>query len=107
MVGAAQFSAAWWLRNTGVAGAPSFEEEVLAVERTIPGEVDQLTGSSYRLYFAIPVLPAKTRVYFYETVSDSTAAARLICASTAPSCDVIFIDGFESGDTTAWSETQP
>ncbi len=45
---------------------------------------------------------------YYETTSSFNFKTR-ICSFTSPDCavDGIFDDGFESGDTTAWSNTTP
>jgi len=64
----------WYFKNTGTSTLPEFTAMPISVDRTIPGHVEKLSDSSYRLYFGIPVIADKTSVYFYESLTQNQPA---------------------------------
>jgi uncharacterized repeat protein (TIGR02543 family) len=64
-------SAIFYFKNVGSPTLPSFTTNVISIDRTIPGYVEKLSESSYRLYFGIPVIADKTSIYFYESLTQN------------------------------------
>jgi hypothetical protein len=71
----------WYFENIGTANMPIFANDVISIDRTIPGYVEKISDSKYRLYFGIPVLPEETSVFFYSNLDENQPAIRQISAS--------------------------
>lgn len=73
--------------------------ELAAADENGAGQAETLTNLD---------LPSGAGTYYVEITGDSTNSAQLYELSLSVSASIgIFTDGFESDDTTAWSETVP
>ncbi len=58
--------------------SPNLGLDYASVSRTIPGVVERLSSTSYRLYFGIPVLGGETLLYFHDRYGDPDPEPLLI-----------------------------
>jgi hypothetical protein len=84
------------------------EIRVLDVDGSTELAAADLTGVGGAEVLEDVELTTVAGTYFVEVTGDSSDAAQLYQLSlTVSSLDLIFADGFASGDTTAWSSTTP